>query len=67
MSEKVSLLSVGSTPYVVNIDSSTEEVTPHLRWLKGTLQQAWIVIHYSGGVPLKRITEWRIVPTEEST
>lgn len=48
----------------VDIDSTMAEITPHLRWSNGILQQGWIVIHYRGGVQHKRMTEWRDVPTE---
>lgn len=43
-------------------DTSTAEVTPHLRWNNGVLQQGWVVIHYRQGVPHKRTTEWRDIP-----
>jgi hypothetical protein len=48
----------------IDVDSSTAEITPHLRWSGGILQQAWIVTHCRAGVPHKRTTEWRDIPTE---
>lgn len=47
----------------VEVESSIDEITPHLRWSNGILQQAWNITHYRGGVPHKRSTEWRDVPT----
>ena len=43
------------------LEWQTEEVTPKLRWLDGTLQQAWRV---SG--PDWTREEWRDVPTVQS-
>jgi hypothetical protein len=50
---------------ITDVDSSISEITPHLRWYKGILQQGWVVTHYRAGVPHKRTTEWRDVPTED--
>lgn len=48
----------------IDVEDRMEEVTPHLRWSEnGTLEQAWIVTHYRAGVPHKRTTEWRDVPS----
>lgn len=46
----------------VDVDTSTSEVTPHLRWNNGVLQQGWVVTHYRDGAPHKRTTEWRDIP-----
>jgi hypothetical protein len=48
----------------VNVTETSAEITPHLRWHKGVLQQGWVVTHYKAGVPFKRVTEWRDIPTE---
>lgn len=53
-----------STYTTTDIDDYTEEVTAHLRWsTNGALEQAWNITHYRGGVPHKRTTEWRDVPS----
>jgi hypothetical protein len=54
------------TMTTIDIDASQSEITPHLRWRDGVLEQAWNITHYRAGVPHKRTTEWRPVPTEHS-
>jgi hypothetical protein len=46
------------------IESCTEQVTSHLRWCKGVLQQAWSITRYRGSEPYAIETEWRDVPTQ---
>lgn len=53
------------TQTTIDVEYSNEEITPHLRWsTNGTLEQAWNITHFRGGVPHKRTTEWRGVPSE---
>jgi hypothetical protein len=45
---------------------TTEQLTGHLRWQDGVLQQRWQITHYRNGARYKYTEEWRDVPSYNS-